>query len=542
MDIFQMSFTGAIFIIAVVIVRVLTLHKLPKKVFLALWGVVICRLLVPFSIPFRFSFYTGIDMIKRMLAKRTVVSSPGGMWSIPNIENGVSTGEPIGIGLSAVSASAIEIVWLAGMCACALFFTVTYIKCRREFKMSLPVENDFIALWLREHPLLRPVQIRQSDKINAPLTYGIFRPVVLLPKKTDWTDETKLRYILSHEFVHIRHFDTLTKLVLTSAVCIHWFNPLVWVMYMLANRDIELSCDETVVRTFGEVMKSAYAMMLIDLEEKKSRLTPLCNNFSKNAIEERIVSIMKLKKISLMGIILALTLVIVTTTVFATNADSTAVSQAQTAYVATAEEDNSQTARNTFTEQELLAKYGTYGISFDENGKMRFNGEFVRYFRDGAELNSNMSSVYYEYLNEDGTVDVHTIRNVIDNGDGSVNPFGKLTEIVRYSQEEFEQRNLSDLKGSSNSVTYIAEGVSVEQGEPFVARFSKYKEYGIEYKEREESGIGNVYYHGQLVKKFIDENKDGGIFTYQSVDGGEIIVHTIYDEKGKLIGVEKGSN
>ena len=67
-------------------------------------------------------------------------------------------------------------------------------------------------------------------------------------------------------------------------------------MYVLANRDIELSCDETVVQIFGETMKSAYAMMLIGMEEKKNKITPLCNSFSKNAIEERIVSIMKMKK------------------------------------------------------------------------------------------------------------------------------------------------------------------------------------------------------------------------------------------------------
>jgi len=208
------------------------------------------------------------------------------------------------------------------MCACALYFIAGYIKCRREFKTSLPVENDFAALWPREYPWRRPVQIRQSDRIKTPLTYGIFRPVVLLSKTTDWTDETQLRYILTHEFVHIQRFDTLTKLLLASVLCLHWFNPLMWVMYVLANRDIELSCDETVVQAFGETTKSAYAMTLIGLEERKNRLTPLCNNFSQNAIEERIVSIMKMKKTSLIGMILALALVIGIPTVFATSANT----------------------------------------------------------------------------------------------------------------------------------------------------------------------------------------------------------------------------
>jgi len=319
MDIFQMSLSASVLIAVVVIIRALALHKLPKKTFLVLWGVVICRLFLPFSIPFQFSFYTGMDTVKRIFAETTDVSYPAGITDILHIANLSGTGESVGIDASTVSISPIVMIWLTGMCACALFFIVVYIKCRREFGMSLPVENDFVALWLREHPLRRPVQIRQSDRVKSPLTYGVFRPVVLLPKTTDWTEETKLRYILTHEFVHIRRFDALTKLVLAAAVCVHWFNPFVWVMYVLANRDIELSCDEKVVRTFGETKKSAYAMTLIELEEKKSHHTPLVNNFSKNAIEERVVSIMKMKKVSLVGMILAVALVIGTVTVFATN-------------------------------------------------------------------------------------------------------------------------------------------------------------------------------------------------------------------------------
>lgn len=322
MDIVQMSITASVLIAAVLIIRVLTLNKLPKMTFLILWGVVVCRLLIPFSLPCRFSFYTGIEMVKRIFTDKTAAFSPSPITVSPDLANIPFTGGPTGASLPAPSISPFEIVWLTGIFACALFFIVAYIKCRREFKMSLPVKNDFAIRWLLEYPLWRPVQIRQSDRVKAPLTYGIFRPVVLLPKTTDWSNEIKLRYILTHEFTHIRRFDTLAKLVLTAAVCVHWFNPLVWVMFIMANRDIELSCDETVIRKYGEAAKYAYALTLIGLEEKKGRLTPLVNNFSKNAIEERIVSIMKIKKTSLVGIVLALALIICTTAAFATSAEN----------------------------------------------------------------------------------------------------------------------------------------------------------------------------------------------------------------------------
>ena len=121
------------------------------------------------------------------------------------------------------------LVWAAGLVLCAAFFAVAYWRCGREFRTSLPVEREFARQWLAAHPLRRKIAIRQSDRISSPLSFGILRPVILLPKKTDWTDEEALRYVLEHEFVHIRRFDCVGKLLLIAAACVHWFNPLVCV-------------------------------------------------------------------------------------------------------------------------------------------------------------------------------------------------------------------------------------------------------------------------------------------------------------------------
>ncbi len=184
----------------------------------------------------------------------------------------------------------------------------------------MPVRSHYVEKWLGERPLKRRISVRQSDRISAPLTYGIFRPVILLPKKMDWKNEKQLQYVLSHEYVHICRYDTATKLVAAFALCIHWFNPFVWVMYLLFNRDIELACDESVIRQFGEKSKSAYSLMLINMEAGKSGLLPFCNNFSKNAIEERITAVMKIKKTSLLAICIAAMLIVGVTTTFATSA------------------------------------------------------------------------------------------------------------------------------------------------------------------------------------------------------------------------------
>ncbi len=201
-----------------------------------------------------------------------------------------------------------------------VFFVISYLHCRIEFRTSLPVNNTYVEQWLKERPLKRQISIRKSDRIFTPLTYGIFRSVILMPKKMDWENVNQLQYIFSHEYVHIYRFDIITKLIATFALCIHWFNPRVWVMYIFFNRDIELACDESVIRQFGEKSKSTYSLMLISMEAKKSGLTPFYNNFGKNAVEERITAIMNTKRTTLITVLFACLIVFVTVSLFATSA------------------------------------------------------------------------------------------------------------------------------------------------------------------------------------------------------------------------------
>ena len=119
---------------------------------------------------------------------------------------------------------------------------------------------------------------------------ALLRPVILVPAALDWTEHKTLHYIFAHEYVHIRRFDAAVKLLLAGALCVHWFNPLAWVMYVLANRDLELSCDERVMDALGGREKASYALTLINMEEARSRCFSPYNHFSKLAIEERIRS------------------------------------------------------------------------------------------------------------------------------------------------------------------------------------------------------------------------------------------------------------
>ena len=318
MKLLQMSLAGGVMILVITVIRALAIERLPKKTFLALWAAALARLLAPVSLPSALSIYS-------LLARRAPAAAE---WTaVPALPDLPVAAETAAAAAAQQTASAPAaqppvwtIVWAVGAAVCAVVFAVAYGRCCREFRASFPVENDVIRRWLQSHPLRRTIAIRQSGRISSPLTFGVLRPVILVPKKTDWTDETALRYVLEHEFVHIQRFDVLSKLLLITAVCVHWFNPLVWVMYVLANRDLELSCDETVLRRFGGDVRAAYARVLIRMEAARGGFAPLCNHFGKNAIKERITAIMKTKRITIVSLGLAALLVAGTVTVFATSA------------------------------------------------------------------------------------------------------------------------------------------------------------------------------------------------------------------------------
>lgn len=314
MSLFQMSVAGGVLILFIVLIRALAIHRLPKTTFLALWMIAALRLLLPFSIPLTFNIHIGLDVfsdVVQELPSGNIASTlPGD--SPPSYDIGTAVPSP-----ATEHISTFEILWLVGVLLLAIYFSISYFRSMRKFRMSIPDNTPYIQNWLTAHQISRPLAVRSSDLISSPLTYGILHPVILLPQKLDRNDQVALKYVLTHEYVHIRRFDAITKILFAAVLCIHWFNPLVWVMYVLANRDIELSCDAWVIRMMGEKNRSSYALMLIKMEERRNGMSALWNHFGKNAISERIEAIMKFKKTSIWACILALALIAGATTAFA---------------------------------------------------------------------------------------------------------------------------------------------------------------------------------------------------------------------------------
>ena len=325
MGLVERSFYGGILIVVILAARALLRDKLPRRTFPILWGAALVRLLLPFSLSSVFSIYS-------LLQKSASVLTPSP--SVPGMPQNTAPAQllPLWTGIqdfapengipvadSGKSMLILSAVWCVGAVLCALFFVTAYVRCMRRFRKAVPVDSAWMRSWLSSRRRGRSISVRKARGIAAPLTYGVFRPVILLPEKLVWEERRELEYVLQHEYVHICHYDAVMKLMMLAALCMYWFHPLVWVMAALLNRDIELACDEGVLRQFGEQARAGYAMALIGMEEKKGVLMPLYNGFSKNAIEERIKSIMKYKKITYAAVGGAAVLVLGIVLLFATS-------------------------------------------------------------------------------------------------------------------------------------------------------------------------------------------------------------------------------
>lgn len=548
MDLLTMSISAAVMIAAIVILRALLIDRLPKTTFLILWAVVLLRLLVPVSVPSAWSVYSLLQpkqqSIQTVQEESTVlpqvepvVSQPSAITtepaapavdsaageaeeitatparqesSSPTVQQSTPTEQPPQAEEKTKPAISLPVepsalIWGVGAAALGLYFVVGYWRATREFDMSLPVEHPFCGEWLQRQkekmPLRRQIRIRQFDRIGTPLTYGVRRPTILLPNQTLEEQPKTLTYILTHEYVHIRRFDCVSKLLLSAALCLHWFNPLVWVMYVLANRDLELSCDEMVLRLLGIENRSAYAMALLEMEEKRSGFGALYSAFGKNAIEERIGAIMKMKKRSLLSAVMAVVLVFTLTACLATSPVE--------------EETSAQTASEIawqYNRENLLWDYIPYGFEFNqERNKWQYQNVDVHYFLDekkGIEYYTEESGISFRAVYLD---DGRLILTQLNRQEADDLYFQGRSSPVRYD-------NRYDLYENDKDSIYVG------QWEESVKQFraTRYVDFGMTMDTR-----SHLLYNGELVRYFID-----GV-TYDFHDGDCMLDRDLADRQSE---------
>lgn len=264
----NMSLTASVVILAVLAVRLL-LRRAPKVFSYALWAVVLFRLLCPVSVTSAVSLlgalgapaqersavtsvveYVPADIVRNMAP--AVTPLPQEPFPAEPGENIVSTApsvtQPDAAPISPLSGpvAVLTLTWLTGMALLLLYSVVSLLRLRRRLVGAVRLEDN----------------IYLADYIPSPFVMGLFRPKIYLPSTLT---ETERGYILRHEQYHLRRRDHVVKLLSFLALCVHWFNPLVWAAFILAGKDMEMSCDEAVVRELGEDIRADYSASLLSL-------------------------------------------------------------------------------------------------------------------------------------------------------------------------------------------------------------------------------------------------------------------------------------
>ncbi|MCM1125320.1 MAG: M56 family metallopeptidase [Lachnospiraceae bacterium] len=308
LKVLNMSITAGWLILAVLCIR-LVFKKLPKWVNCLLWGAAAFRLICPFSIESPFSLLPSAEPIK----SRTIVE--GQVRRIPSIDSRLT------IVRNTINPMLTESFAYDERAGAAPMQTVTYIAGMIWILgMILLIICGAVSL-LRLHMLVREaVCLRENiyicDAVKSPFAAGIVRPRIYLPSSLD---EKEMNYIIAHEKAHLKRKDHWWKLLGYLLLSVHWFNPLCWAGYALFCKDVELACDEKVVKgmTFSE--KKEYSKVLLSCARQRSLITAFPPAFGEAGVRERVKSVLNYKKPALWVVTAAAVICVVTAICFLTN-------------------------------------------------------------------------------------------------------------------------------------------------------------------------------------------------------------------------------
>ena len=292
----NLSITASWMVLAVFLIR-LVFRKAPKWLCCLLWGLVAFRLVCPISIESTFSLIPSAETLPQDILYMAAPEIRSGIEVIDNFVNPVlSSSMSPAPGASAnptqIWSCILAWIWVAGAAAMLLYELISYLLLRHRVAT---------ATLLREN-------IKQSESINSPFVLGLFRPIIYLPYRV--TDED-LNYVIAHEKAHIRRKDHWWKPVGFILLAIYWFNPLLWVAYMLLCRDIEAACDEKVIREMEMEGRRAYSAALLHCSVRNRVIAACPLAFGEVGVKTRIKDVMNYKKPALGIVLLAVATTIV---------------------------------------------------------------------------------------------------------------------------------------------------------------------------------------------------------------------------------------
>lgn len=300
----NLSISASWLILAVLVLRVV-LKKAPKWVMPLLWGVVALRLVCLFSIESALSLIPSAETIPSEIVTETrepVLYEQATLDIVTNPTLPSAAEVPVGVSRqqAQVDFNIYSVLWLAGMAALLVHALVSAGKLKRKLAT---------AILLRDN-------IYESEFVDSPFVFGVVKPNIYLPMHMD---EGTAAYVIAHEHAHLARRDHWWKVLGYLVLALHWFNPLVWVAYILFCRDIELACDEKVVKGLDGAARADYSQALLSCAAPKRAVAACPLAFGEGNIKTRVKSALHYKKPAFWVAAAAVLAVVIVAVCFLTN-------------------------------------------------------------------------------------------------------------------------------------------------------------------------------------------------------------------------------
>jgi beta-lactamase regulating signal transducer with metallopeptidase domain len=303
-----MSLVSCFVIAALLLIR--QIRRLPRRVMYPLWALAFFRLLVPFAAPTSWSLFnfTG-GLVKRLVTIETITQglAPAsdahpGLWTTMNSIGAVDRYVPVEYKTESLRQifTTGAAVWAVVAAASIIAATILYSLTRKELKQAVRIRGGLYC----------------SDLLLSPILTGLFRPRIILPPALD-PDSPEGAMVIAHENVHKARLDNLWRLLAICVTCLHWFNPFAWILLKSFLADMELSCDEAVIRKLGKEERERYAGTLLRFAEDRRVL--VSSAFGRSGVKVRITNVLNYRKLTLVGLVASSLLLLAVALVLITN-------------------------------------------------------------------------------------------------------------------------------------------------------------------------------------------------------------------------------
>ncbi len=293
-DLFNMSITASYLVFAVVVARLL-LKKAPKWINCLLWALVGIRLICPFSFESSLSLVPGSQIIS---VNNSSTARPFTVESgIPVVDSSINEflgdkyyeGVTVPTNTFSDMTTILSIVWLVGLLAMLLYGSISYLRLHKKVGASILLTDN----------------IYYCDNIDTPFILGLFKPEIYVPSGIS---EEQMSYIALHEKAHLKRKDHFWKPLGFILLSVYWFNPVMWVAYILLCRDIETACDEKVIKNMSNTEKKSYSETLVSCSVQRRMVMACPLAFGEVGVKQRIKSVLNYKKPAFWVIVLAFVL------------------------------------------------------------------------------------------------------------------------------------------------------------------------------------------------------------------------------------------